>query len=361
MRLPRCPKLLRRATVGGVIQRELLDTRLAARRALAGIASAAGPGARPLVLVALSGGADSLALAAAVAHEARGAGVRAGAVVIDHQLQSGSAAVAARADEAARLLGLDPVLQERVDVSGAGGPEAAARDARYAALEAAALRLGAAAVLTAHTRDDQAEQVLLGLARGSGLRSLAGIPSERLLAGGVALVRPFLREKPAIVRTTTERACEQQGLEFWRDPHNVDTQFTRVRVRTEVLPELERQLGPGVAAALARTADLAREDAAALEQWAEAAAALFVPAGNGSFAAPIASLRVLPAAVLQRAVRRVAKEAFGAHLGREHALAITALVTDWSGQGPVSVPGTRAQRLDGELVLAAQAGSPRRR
>jgi tRNA(Ile)-lysidine synthase len=132
--------------------------------------------AEGLVLVALSGGPDSLALAAATAFEAAG---RAGAVIVDHGLQAGSAAIAEAAAEQARSLQLDPVIVVAVTVGADGGPEAAARAARYRALSEAAASLGASAVLLGHTLDDQAETVLLGLARGSGATSLQGMRACR--------------------------------------------------------------------------------------------------------------------------------------------------------------------------------------
>ena len=338
--------------------------------------------ALPLVLVALSGGADSLALASATAREAARARVRAGAVVVDHGLQDGSAAVAESAAAQARALGLDPVLIRRADVArdSADGPEAAARTARYAELAAAASDSGAAAILTAHTRDDQAEQVLLGIARGSGLRSLAGIPSERGLRGGasvaapgaasdrrprVRILRPFLAEETGIGRAETLEACAADGLTPWSDPHNADPAFARVRVRATVLPVLERELGPGIAAALARTADLAGEDAAALELLAERALAeLGGGAGSGEAGAavslPVARLAEQPAAILYRMIRQFVSERFGSRLSREHTLGIAALVTDWRGQGPAFVPGIRVHRAGGEIVFERQLGSPRR-
>ncbi|WP_129339874.1 tRNA lysidine(34) synthetase TilS, partial [Cellulomonas endophytica] len=233
--------------------------RTAVRRGLADLP----PGG--LVLVACSGGADSLALAAATAFVAersrrRGPapGLRAGAVVVDHGLQAGSAAVAARAAEACRGLGLDPVEVVAVDVAPVGGPEGAARAARHAALADAAARHGAAAVLLGHTLDDQAEGVLLGLARGSGPRSLAGMPARR----GV-LRRPLL----GLRRSQTAAACTALGLEPWQDPTNAPGPGAprRSRVRGEVLPVLEAVLGPGVVPALARSADASREAADALD------------------------------------------------------------------------------------------------
>jgi tRNA(Ile)-lysidine synthase len=211
------------------------------------------------VLVACSGGTDSLALAAATAFEAPKLGLRAGAVVVDHGLQPDSAHVAETAAEQCRTLGLDPVQVRVVEVGTDGGPEGAARTARYDALRDAADELSADVVLLAHTRDDQAETVLLGLGRGSGARSLAG------MAPAVGrLRRPFLE----VPRATTAAACIASGLRPWHDPHNDDPQYTRVRVRHEVLPVLEEALGPGVVEALARTAGLLRADADALDQLA---------------------------------------------------------------------------------------------
>ncbi|WP_053382819.1 tRNA lysidine(34) synthetase TilS [Leucobacter celer] len=363
-----------------MVQRALLETRLAVRRSLAGWSqtpagagggSAAGTagasaaprhGAPPLVLVALSGGADSLALAAAAAYEAPRAEIRAGAVIVDHGLQAGSADVAARAAEQAEDLGLDPVVVRRVEVARdrGDGPESAARDARYAAFAEAAAAVGAAAVLTAHTRDDQAEQVLLGIARGSGSRSLAGIPRLRELAAtgpgtGAVILRPFLGERPAVTRAITEDACAEQGLEPWHDPHNDDPAYTRVRVRRSVLPVLERELGPGVAESLARTADLAREDADALDALAAETLEEIVEHAEAGIAVSLAALAANPPALRYRIIRAVARAEFGAQLSREHTLAVAELVTSWRGQGPIDVPGASVRRERGRLVFTARA------
>ena len=221
-------------------------TRVAVRRRLARIEQVQGGS---VVLVACSGGADSLALAAAVAFEVPRMGLSAGAVIVDHGLQEGSSAVACRAAEQCRGLGLNPVevVTVKVALSGAG-PEAAARDARYQAFEAVAERFGAVAVLLGHTRDDQAEQVLLGLARGSGARSLSGMPARR---------GPYLRPFLGLARTTTVAACEAAGLTASVDPQNSDPSYGRVRARA-LLPPLEAVLGLGTVAALARSADLPR-------------------------------------------------------------------------------------------------------
>lgn len=225
------------------------------------------PGER--VIVALSGGADSLALTAAAVAVGADLGLLCEAVVIDHQLQAGSGAVAERAAAQARILGCVDARVIAVDVPlgpGSGGVEAAAREARYAALDAvAAERPPAAVVLLGHTREDQAETVLLGLARGSGTRSLAGMTAR----AGVYR-RPLLDlPRDVVVAAASEAAAADPRLEPWTDPHNTDVGFARVRVRREVMPVLEEALGPGIVEALARTATQAREDADALDAWAE--------------------------------------------------------------------------------------------
>lgn len=302
-----------------------------------------------LVLVGLSGGADSLALAAATAFVAPRLGLRAGAVVVDHGLQPGSAEVARAAAEAAARLGLDPVRVVAADVQQEGsGPEAAARIARYAALTAAAEEEGAVAVLLGHTRDDQAETVLLGLARGSGARSLSGMPARSGLVR-----RPLLH----LTREQTERVCTVHGLSPWRDPHNDDPRFTRSRLRS-VVPLLERALGPGTTAALARSADLLRDDADALDRWAQEVWPSVVLAapdrGRGTVELDVDALAGLVPAVRRRVLRRAATRA-GARpgaLAAVHLAALEALVVDWHGQGPVHLPGgPRGLRRCGRLTL----------
>jgi tRNA(Ile)-lysidine synthetase-like protein len=344
----------------------------AVRRAVAAGLADLPPGAP--VLVACSGGPDSLALAAGAAFVADrdrrrgGPGRAVGAVVVDHGLQPGSADVAARAADACRALGLDPVEVVRVHPRGPGGPEAAARDARYAALHAAAERAGAVAVLLGHTRDDQAEGVLLGLARGSGARSLAGMPAARGL-----LRRPLL----ALARAQTVAACAALGLDPWLDPTNTpaadeDDAPARSRVRARVLPVLEAELGPGVAAALARTADLLREDADALDALAaDLLARALLPAapddGDAGAGAgldlDVALLDGAPAALRHRALRAAAVRA-GAPAGavnRTHVAALAALVTGWRGQGPVHLPGHVAvHRGCGRLSLRPESTDPGR-
>lgn len=338
--------------------------RRAARAALADL----DPGS--LVLVACSGGADSTALAAATAFVAPRLGLRAGAVVVDHGLQAGSADVAAAAAARCRDLGLDPVEVRRVVVQGTGGPEADARAARYAALEAAAVDHGAAAVLLGHTLDDQAETVLLGLARGAGARSLAGMPARR----GTCR-RPFL----ALRRAETEAVCRTLGLVWWDDPTNAvrgdraaradgAASPLRSQVRGRVVPALVDVLGPGAVPALARTADLLRDDADLLDALAADLLASAVAGSPGEedptgepttpgttvVVLDAATLAAAPRALRRRALRSAALRAGcpATDLFAVHVDALDALVTAWRGQGPAHLPGDlRASRACGRLCL----------
>jgi tRNA(Ile)-lysidine synthase len=322
--------------------------RLAVRAALGEIAES-DPGG--LVLAACSGGADSLALAGALAFVAARSGARAGAITVDHGLQPGSAERAEAVVGLLRRLGLDPVESATVTVGTLGGPEAAARDARYTALDAAAARLGAT-VLLGHTLNDQAETVLLGLARGSGARSLAGMPPV-FHRGPVRYARPLL----GLDRATTRRACLAMGLDPWDDPHNDDAAFTRVRVRRDALPALEKAVGPGVAEALARTARLLREDADALDTWAGR-----VLAELDVGALDVQALEGLPRAVRTRVLRRAAIAAgspSGA-LAAVHVDELDRLITAWHGQHHVDLPGgVTAFRRYGKLLFGTFAtGGP---
>jgi tRNA(Ile)-lysidine synthase len=337
-----------------------------------------------LILAACSGGADSLALAAALAHEAPRLGLRGGGVTVDHGLQEGSAAQAARVVAALEALGLDPVRQARVTVDGrpgAGGPEAAARHARYTALEQVARQTGAAAVLLGHSLDDQAETVLLGLARGSGARALAGMPARR---------GRFRRPLLALGRATLRDACRAQGLDPWDDPHNCDPSYARVRVRQHALPALEEALGPGIAGALARSAAQLSADCDALdaiartEEWriqlavppeSGPAAQAGDTAGDGDTAtilsvADIEGLGALAPAIRTRVLRRAALLAGcpAGSLSAGHVAALDALVTGWHGQRGADLPGAvRVQRRYGRLLFGggrlvsdgpARVGSP---
>jgi tRNA(Ile)-lysidine synthase len=336
------------------------------------------------VLVACSGGADSLALAAALAFEAPKTGLLAGGVTVDHGLQTGSAARARRVTEVMTALGLRPALSLAVTVEPRGGhgwsspqsasareyagssprsaaapgggaypgPEGAARNARYAALEQAAETTGATLVLLGHTLDDQAETVLLGLARGSGARSLAGMaPSSG------RYLRPLLR----IRRDQTRAACAAMGLDPWDDPQNRDPALTRARVRGQLMPALAEVLGPGVPEALARTADLLRADAEVLDGITAAdAGRLGGPAAAREQGWPARDLAELPPAVRYRLLRLAALAAgcpAGA-LSQRHVERMDELVTSWHGQRWADLPGgVRCERRYGRLLFT-RTGAP---
>jgi len=294
-----------------------------------------------LVLVACSGGADSVSLAAA----ARAVRERVGAVVVDHGLQAGSGAVAASTAAWLRSAGLGPVEVVQVAVVEAGdGPEAAARDARYRALFRTARDLGAEAVLLGHTMDDQAESVLLGLARGSGTRSLAGMPRTR-----GPFRRPLLHLRRSVVRAEVP-----EGAPVVEDPHNDDDRFARVRVRHRVLPVLEAELGPGIAEALARTADLCRADADALAELADEVAWDVIHGARDEGTLDVVDLEPLSDAVRSRVVRQwlIDNGSPAGRLGAEHVQRVCRLVTHWTGQGAVALPGgVEAVRDYGRLAL----------
>ena len=308
----------------------LAAVRVAVRRELDAV------DAGDLVLVACSGGADSLALLAAAAFEAPRAGLRCGAVTVDHGWSADSAERAASVVTTAEQLGAEPAL---VVPGRSDRTEDAARTARYAALDATAERYGAAAVLLAHSMDDQAESVLLGLARGSGARSLAGMPRRR-----GRYRRPLLDLR----RETLRAAALAEGLTPWDDPANSDPSFSRARVRHDALPVLEKALGPGVSEALARTGALLGADADALDSWSASV-------DTGSVEVDIADLMAIPQAVRSRVVRAMAFRA-GVPRGALtscHVDAIEALLSDWHGQGAVSLPGeVSALRRCGRLGFA---------
>ncbi|MCM6772783.1 tRNA lysidine(34) synthetase TilS [Nocardia sp. CDC159] len=293
-----------------------------------------------VVAVALSGGADSLALTAAAVNAADAVD----ALIVDHGLQSGSDRVAAAAAEVALGLGCRSARVLRVRVGGTGGLEAAARRARYDALAAARDGLP---VLLGHTLDDQAETVLLGLARGSGARSIQGM---------APFADPWGRPLLGVRRADTRRLCADLGLRPHEDPHNSAPEFTRVRLRAQVLPLLEEVLGGGVAPALARTAEQLRADNAVLDELAER---LLVAATDG-VTLSIETLATAPTALRRRAIRAWLVAGGAKGLTDKHLRAVDALVTHWHGQGGVAVggakPGTRlvAAREHGRLTLATR-------
>lgn len=295
------------------------------------------------VLVAVSGGADSLALASAILKESKEFAITPIAVTIDHQLQNGSGIQAEKVLSQCKEMGYEKVICKKVVVTTESGLEAGARDARYQALSACAAEEKATKVFLGHTRDDQAETVLLGLARGSGTRSLSGMAIEN----GIYL-RPLLQ----VTRAETVAACNEIGVEPWNDPHNGNTDFSRVRVRTEVLPIMEAKLGPGIAAALSRSAAILRDDADALDEIAQREITRCDLANLDC-----EQLESLPRAIRSR-VLRSAIYAAGAPSGSitaDHLSSVEALVTSWRGQGALSLPGgVKVERISGRLSLLAQ-------
>lgn len=295
----------------------------------------AAAGDRALV-VAVSGGADSMALAYATGLVARECGLPYAAVTVDHGLQDGSAERAVRVAERLTSIGCTDVMIRTVQVRDRSGPEADARTARYRALDAEATAR-AADLLLGHTLDDQAETVLLGLTRGSGLRSLAGMAART-----GHRVRPLL----GVRRDRTRQACAEVGLPVWDDPHNADPRFTRSRIRHRVLPVLEQELGPGIAEALARTARLARADADVLDT---CAADVQQQAGRGA-GLDCAVLAAAAPALRTRAIKVWLTARGAADVSAERIAAVEALVTDWHGQRELHLPGLVVRRDDGRLI-----------
>ena len=292
------------------------------------------------ILVACSGGPDSLALAAAAQFEGARTGVRVGAVIVEHGLQSVTAEVAERTMRLLIDLGLGPVVVRPVTVGKGPGPEAAARVARYEALDEAAAAFDAKYVMLGHTLNDQAETVLLGLTRGSGTRSLSGMAEVN---------GRYLRPLLGISRQTIEAFCQDSGLDPWHDPHNKEARFTRVRIRDMVLPMLETELGAGVIDALARTADQAREDDALLSDLAETNYNKIAKTRATSIDFDVEEFAALPLAIRHRVVG-LALAALGApEFSRTHILAVDDLVDDWHGQKELTLPGVRVERIAKEL------------
>ena len=286
-----------------------------------------------VILVAVSGGADSLALAEVAKIESEKLALKVIGVTIDHQLQNGSAEQAKKVSTQISI----PCIIEKVEVKITDGLESSARRARYAALEKCARENNAVAVLLGHTKDDQAETVLLGLTRGSGARSLSGM-SE---ASGI-YVRPFLE----ITRQQTLKACAELKLEPWNDPHNDDESFLRVKVRKNVLPVMESELGPGIRDALTRSAKLLRDDADALDQIA-------MEFWQSDKSLEVEQLTKLSKAVRTRVLRLALFERGITQLSAEQVGQVEALISNWKGQGEVSLPsGVKVSRISGRLTLS---------
>ena len=341
----------------------------------------------PLVLVACSGGRDSMALAAVSHIVCTSMGVRCGAVIVDHGLQAGSERVAGEAADCCRALGLGPVIMRNATVQARGeGLEAAARQARYDELCAAAHESGAIAVLLAHTMDDQAETVLIGLLRSRGVDALAGMP-QVFTRSGATFARPLL----TLTRAETTGICEDLGVEYWDDPTNgdaVDGELPndyplRSRVRHDLLPAIERFAGFNVTRHFAESARLARMDKEYLDQrsdevMGEAVAAVDWPASSAAVStdAPRACVagdtndsshgiglmisvkRIArePEAIRLRVIAHALSQA-GVNASAAQIAAIDRLVVDWHGQGGVSLPRGYSANRKKHVIRVCQDGA----
>lgn len=323
----------------------------------------------PLVFVACSGGRDSLALAACAQVVCAAWGIRCGAIIVDHHLQDASHKVAQQAAQTCRELGLEPVLIVDVQVKERGqGIEAAAREARYAALIGTAQRWHAAAVLLAHTKDDQAESILIDLIRAAGTDAFAGMPQTQLF-DDVLVLRPLL----GITRAQTTRICEDEGLKYWDDPTNGDavplesalpaSYPLRSRVRHDLMPYLSAFAGCDMVDRLARTARIARRDVEALNLEAERALAQTVEfEGNmrnlqadrlvdDKLGANIdaRALERWPEAIRYRVIARTLA-ACGLAYASRHVAAVDKLVSQWHGQGKVALPSKYSAKRKAHVI-----------
>lgn len=289
--------------------------------------------ANDTVLVGFSGGADSLALLAAVAFEAKKFSIEPIAVIIDHGLQESSKSVALNAKLTAESLGVKAIIR-KVSVGTEGGLENAAREARYQAFSEVREELNASYLLLGHNLNDQAESVLLGLMRGSGPRSIAGMQEVTDW-----ILRPFL----TISGEQLRQACEDQGLEFWDDPHNDDPRFARVEIR-KILNELEASGSAGVIESLARTAEQMQEAEAIIQPLIEG----LVSGIEDKSSVEIEFLEKLDTAYRRRVIHRLAV-LNSAELARVHVLEIEKLVTNWHGQKPLNLPGITVSRVGTHL------------
>ena len=305
-----------------------------------------------VILLGVSGGGDSIALAAAAAFEAPKLGLVTGAVIVDHGLQKGSDEVAAKAAATCEQLGLSPVIVSKVQVQQSGeGLEAAARDARYQAIEKARIEQGAELVLLAHNLEDQAETVLLGLARGSGLSSISGMdefdPARNL-------GRPFLN----LQRDALRKSCSDQGIGYWDDPHNQDEKFLRVKVRN-LLSDLEETLGPGFAKSLSKTASIAAD----ADEVITALAAELTAEAKAQGSAKEVSYLIAQFAAADRAVRTKALFLISQRAGARNISAaqieqLDELITNWHGQKPANLSGITVERVK-DLLVFRPATSPK--
>ena len=289
------------------------------------------------VLLAVSGGPDSMALALAASFELPKLGIKVCAAVVNHNLQAGSETVAAQTAQRLKALGIEAsILDIKVSKTGAG-PEAEAREARYSALEAERVRVGAQVILTGHNLDDQAETVLLGLTRGSGLRSIAGM---KVFDGN--LVRPLL----AVEKQELTQACVDSGVEYWLDPHNQDTAFTRVRIRN-LMQQIEAELGPGVNQSLARTSALASE----VDDFLTGSAQELVERARSGAGFEVDVLSACHPAVRNKALQLICMEAGASSISRTQVLSVAQLITNWHGQKSLSLSGITVERVREQILF----------
>lgn len=295
------------------------------------------------LLVAVSGGADSLALASATLFESKKLQLQVATVTIDHGLQKNSSKVTEQTLDKLHQIGIIEAWSKKVKVGTKGGPEAAARDARYTALESIRLESKSDFILLGHTANDQAETVLLGLTRGSGSRSLSGmsVKTERFL-------RPLL----SIERSTTEQFCKDEKISAWQDPQNKDLKFLRVRIRKVVLPFLEKQLGNGIFNNLIRTSSQLQEDDQYLSDVAKKAFKKIAKITGQAVTLGQPELQKLPDAIRNRVIK-AAIDHLEVESSRKHVLAVADLVLNWHGQKPLSLPGVRVERKGKTITLKA--------
>ncbi len=310
--------------------------RLAVRESLAPLS----PG--DAVIVAVSGGADSLLLAYCLNVEGAALALRIRAVIVDHQLQDGSAKIAIEAKTALQKMDIKEVEIIRVDVVKSDGIEADARNARYNALNSVADKSSATAIFLGHNKDDLAESVLLGLTQGAGTKSLAGMSTH-----DGRYIRPFL----ALSREEIISACDEVGIVYWSDPHNDDLRFTRVKIRKQIIPLMERELGPGITDALARSARIFREDSDALDTLTDE---IFATIPDPT-SIEVELLERLPSALRKRVIRRAVALLGATRITAEHLGWVDSLISQWHGQGEVALPaGVTARRESGRLALSRQ-------
>ena len=299
------------------------------------------------VLVAVSGGADSVVLLHCLDHLAAPLGFRLHVAHLDHGLRGeAGAADAAFVREVAASLGLPATVKHLPPGALAArgrSLQEAARAARYAFLTEAAEGAGATRIAVAHTADDVAETVLMNLLRGSGPAGLRGIPPVR----DRRIIRPLL----TVRRQQVEAFARARRLRFRLDPSNTDPRFLRNRIRQRLLPFLEKEFNPQVVECVARAAALLEEDHAYLE--GEAAS---VPGGIPLEAVP---LRALPPPIRRRVLLRALRAALspGSRVRLEHVLAVEALLESGGERGAVRLPGGLEARIQGERLAIGPPGS----